>query len=359
MKKHIKQVSLLIFSVVPLVAGAFTTMIVGFASSYAIVTIKYYFADGETSAHDPYVAVFAKGSTMDVTVNNPIIQGYRAYDSLEEDAHQVPVTVLSGTIDADREISVYYKPDKVPYRVKYYLQNIYDDEYTETLSLPQEYYNKEGYTGTFPDELDDFDNDPHFNGFTKLYHVPDFIAADGSTEFEIYFNRNYYLIDFDLDGGFGVESIYAKYNSTFTIAVPEKEGYVFKGWALCNHDGDFIDENGNVISAEEAAAASKQFTSGIVPDKDLYYKAIWTAARVNYSVVYMFETLDEYNAVETKDGKNYSVAGAKDTSFAVSLMKETPSERSISTTNPMKLLWLRLSATTRARIHSVPKRAEP
>ena len=224
MKKRIRPTALLIMTLVLLIAGAMVTMIVGYASDYYTYTFYYQYEDG-TSAHDPYIAVFAKDSEMDRTVKNPIIQGYQPYDSKTEDANLVTEVKLQGEITCNQTMTFYYKPEMVPFRVSYFLQNINDDDYTATLTLPDRYYQKADLTGTFPEDLDDFSDDPYFKGFTKLYHTPDFIAADGSTEFEIYFSRNYYLIDFLLDGGYGTESVYAKYNSNYNIAEPTKKGY--------------------------------------------------------------------------------------------------------------------------------------
>lgn len=86
MKKHIKPTALVILTLVMLIAGAMVTMIVGYASDYFTYTFYYQYEDG-TTAHDPYIAVFTKNSEMDLTVKNPIIQGYQPYDSMDENAN--------------------------------------------------------------------------------------------------------------------------------------------------------------------------------------------------------------------------------------------------------------------------------
>ena len=97
MKKRIRPTALLIMTLVLLIAGAMVTMIVGYASDYYTYTFYYQYEDG-TSAHDPYIAVFAKDSEMDRTVKNPIIQGYQPYDSKTEDANLVTEVKLQGEI---------------------------------------------------------------------------------------------------------------------------------------------------------------------------------------------------------------------------------------------------------------------
>ena len=162
------------------------------------------------------MAVLRGGEDLDVEVTNPVIPGYRPMDSPEPDANEVRTIDLKYTdIHESDTITVYYLPDKVHYKVRYFMQNIRDDLYTEDLSLSNDYYEKSGYTGTFPDELEHIE----FEGFTSLFHEPDAIAADGSTEFRLYYDRNYYLVSFDLgEGGYGVEPVYAKHGTNYTIS---------------------------------------------------------------------------------------------------------------------------------------------
>ena len=283
------------------------TMIVTYANNYHTVRVEYLFSNGE-KAHDPYVAVFPDGADVDITVTNPILPGYKAVDSLDGGAKAALTTKLDFAVAEDHTIEVYYIPDLVSYRVRYFKQNIRDDLYTEDLSLPAAYYDRTGLTGEYPTDLEDM----KFDGFTTLFHEPDFIAADGSTVFKIYYDRNYYLVDFELDGGYGVEPIYAKYGSTFNIPEPAREGYTFKGWVPADANGNFVDENGNKISDEQARAAADKFTSGTVPAKDVHYKAYWEAQLVDYSVVYLFETVDGTGMTNSENGKTYLVVGAQD-----------------------------------------------
>lgn len=170
------------------------------------------------------------------------------------------------------------------------------------LSLDVSYYEKEGYTGEKPTDLE-----VEFEGFTVLYHEPDFIAADGSTEFKIYYDRNYYLINFELDGGHGVEPVYGKYQSVYNIPEPTKKGYVFEGWVRANENGDFIDDNGNLLTDEQARAAARKFTSGTVPAHNEHYKAYWSAGKSLYSIIYWIENADdtEFTDVASEDMYTY------------------------------------------------------
>lgn len=307
MKKHVKQLMLVVFTAVLAAAGAAAAVIVGYADEspeYRTLRIDYLFADGKT-AHDSYIAVFEKGKSVVTDVTNPIIKGYSPVDSLGEGAQPAETSHIKCTLNENYRLKVYYVPETVPYSVRYFTQNIYDDDYSPVLNLDDRYYHKSGLTGTFPSELE---NVP-FEGFTKLYHKPDFIAADGSTEFELYYNRNYYLINFDLNGGHGVEPVYAKYESTFNIPEPAKKGYIFEGWVLADSDGKFVDESGNPLTDPQALvyAQKNKFTSGIVPDHNVNYKAYWSAGIAQYTVIYWIEDpdSDQYTDVATQTITQY------------------------------------------------------
>ncbi|MBR6617701.1 MAG: InlB B-repeat-containing protein [Oscillospiraceae bacterium] len=278
-KNRIKAIWMLLAAA--LVLAGFTARM-SFAETYHTISVEYRFSDG-THAYDPYKAVYADGSDIDVQITNPVIPGYKPVSSLEEGAPEVlKTTIRFENLSEDQTILVYYVPAQVNYRVRYYFQNIENDLYTEDLSLPPEYTDKSGVTGTYPAELEAIE----FEGFTTLFHEPDVIAADGSTVFQIYYDRNYVLMNFDLNGGYGVEPVYAKYGTAFNIAEPEKSGYVFKGWQ---------DKNGTVT----------KFTSGTVPAKDVTYTAVWEAVNTGFTVIYWTENAND-------DGYSYAGSESKD-----------------------------------------------
>ncbi|MBQ5398287.1 MAG: leucine-rich repeat protein [Ruminococcus sp.] len=249
------------------IVGICISAVITYADAYYTIRLEYKYSDGSI-AHDPYVAVFPENEEVNVTVSNPIIPGYKPMDSLDENAVESETTTLSFTLTENHTITVYYVPDLVHYKVRYFKQNIRDDLYTEDLSLSNDYYERTGYTGEYPTYLEEL----RFDGFTTLFHEPDFIAADGSTVFMVYYDRNYYLINFDLDGGYGVEPVYAKYGSLYTISEPHRLGYTFAGWHLADEQGHFIDNDGNIITQAQAETEAEKFTSGTVPDKNVTYK---------------------------------------------------------------------------------------
>lgn len=318
LKRSAIMVSLLVIAVL----GTVFATRVSFAEDFYSIKIEYKYSNG-TNAHDPYVAVLRGGESLDVEVTNPVIPGYKPMSSTDSTAQEVrTINLQYNDIHESDTVTVYYLPDMVHYKVRYFMQNIRDDLYTEDLSLSNDYYEKYGYTGTFPDELEHIE----FDGFTSLFHEPDAIAADGSTEFKLYYDRNYYLVSFDLgEGGYGVEPVYAKHGTNYTISEPKRMGYTFDGWVKSNENGDYLDENGEVMTDEAAIKdAAYPFIHGVVPIGNSYFKAVWEPVTSRYSIVYWAEnsnstlTKEELNEAKAQGNLNeiissyYSVVAAKD-----------------------------------------------
>ena len=140
LKRSAIMVSLLVIAVL----GTVFATRVSFAEDFYTIKIEYKYSGG-SNAHDPYVAVLRGGEDLDVEVTNPVIPGYRPMDSPEPDANEVRTIDLKYTdIHESDTITVYYLPDKVHYKVRYFMQNIRDDLYTEDLSLSNDYYEKSG-----------------------------------------------------------------------------------------------------------------------------------------------------------------------------------------------------------------------
>lgn len=298
MNKRIKTAIMFISVAIMLTVIICTTSLVIFADDYCTVTVEYLYSNGE-SAYESYVAIFHRNEDVDVTVRNPEIFGYTPKKSLEDGAEDETVTELKyNNISQDYRIKVYYVPHEVQYKVRYFFQNISDDLYTENLLLGDDFYIGHGLTGSRPDDF------KKFEGFTRLFYNQDAIVADGSTVFEVYYDRNYTLINFDLDGGYGVEPVYAKYGSIYTIAEPVKSGYVFSGWARTNENGEYINEGGETIDKTEAEESCKKFTTGTIPANDEYYKAVWKAENTDYTVVYNVQNADD-------DGYSYAYSVKK------------------------------------------------
>lgn len=177
------------------------------------VVINYVFEDNSKAAPE-WVGTIYKGSAFKKDVKSPEVVGYTPDRSV----------VSFDIAAADRNVTetVVYKPAVVNYTVKHYQQNVDNDNYvlveTET---------KTGLTNS----LISANLKKKYDGFKALNYNTDVkIAADGSTIVEIKYDRNYYMLSLNLDGGYGVEPIYARYGAAITLGTPTKAGYTFTGW---------------------------------------------------------------------------------------------------------------------------------
>ncbi len=179
------------------------------------VEIKYVFAsDQNKQAAHSWTAKVGRGSTLNVSVTSPTVLGYAPT------ADQATVTI-NETISDDKTIVVLYYASEVAVIVNHYRQNIDNDGYT--------LFETENGTGFTDDPVRD--RAQQYEGFIALpYDKDELVAADGTTSVEIYYDRNYYLLSLNLDGGYGVEPIYAKYGTPISLGEPTKAGYTFKGW---------------------------------------------------------------------------------------------------------------------------------
>lgn len=227
----------------------------GPAPSTYVITIKYQFVDG-TQAANPWTATVATGSTYTQDVASPVIVGYTP------DLDVVHVNASETTT-----YTVTYNPAEVNFTVKHYQQNVSDDKYTLV-----DTETKKGFTesavGAGLAKTD-------YTGFySLLYDTTTTIAADGSTVVEVYYDRYYYLINFNLDGGYGVEPIYARFGAPISVDTPTKPGYTFESWTPS--------------------------IPTVMPDHNTSYKASWKIGESGFTVVFWYENAND---------NGYSVAG--------------------------------------------------
>lgn len=223
--------------------------------TYSIV-IKYVFENDEQAAN-PWTATIAKGSSYAANIQSPTVVGYTA--------DQAVVNVNVTNIQKDEAYTVIYRPALVNFTVKHYLQNVDDDKYTLANTET-----KQGYTEAAVGDALENKTDYDGHGFTALlYDTTTKIAADGSTEVEIYYDRNYYLLGLDLDGGYGADPVYARYGAAIAIDDPVKAGYTFGGWTPAKPE--------------------------TMPASDMTLTAQWTAGQANYQVQYWLENANDDN----------------------------------------------------------------
>lgn len=229
------------------------------------IRINYVFEDGTTQAANPWTAKLAAGSSYSATVVSPAIVGYAP--------DQASVKVEVTNIDGDVKYTVTYKPSEVNYTVRHYVQNTVDDDYT----LMHTDMGK-AFTNVRVSTLGDLSKE--YEGcYSLLYDGDVRIAADGSTVIDIKYDRRYYLLNFDLGGGYGVEPIYARYGAPVSVGTPARAGYIFEGW-----DKDL---------PKTVPAHNDKFT------------ATWREDKAGFTVVFWYENADP----ETDGTYKYSVAG--------------------------------------------------
>ena len=259
-----------------------------------VVTINYLFQDG-TQAANPWTATVPKDETYAVDVKSPEVVGYKPAEGYE--------TVHVDTSEGVYNYTVYYYPAEVNFTVRHYQQNIGNDNYTLV--------DTETKTGTTKSPVGANLGENYDGFYALLYDTTTPIAADGSTEVEIYYDRYYYLMKFDLDGGYGVEPIYARYGAPISVAAPTKPGYTFNGWD---------------------PALPKT-----MPAEHTSFKANWTAATSGFTVVFWYENANDdgysvsgtYKPADVKPGtvqtsddyKNQSFTGRDDSHFTYNAAK--------------------------------------
>lgn len=178
------------------------------------VVINYVFKGGKQAAPS-WTATLAEGSNLKQTVTSPTVVGYKP--------DQATVDVTVNNITENMTYTVIYYPANVGFTVNHYLQNVADNNYTLNVS--------ERHDGFTESEVGDGLAKTTYTGFAALlYNTKAKVAADGSTVVEIYYDRNYYMMSFNLDGGYGVEPIYARYGASVKVENPTKPGYTFNGW---------------------------------------------------------------------------------------------------------------------------------
>ena len=242
------------------------------------VIINYVFENGKQAAPS-WTATLAEGSNLEQTVTSPTVVGY------EPDPATVNVTV--NNITENKNYTVTYYPANVGFTVNHYLQNVADNNYTLNVSERHDGFTEsevgDGLAETYP-------------GFAALlYNTKAKVAADGSTVVEIYYDRNYYMMSFNLDGGYGVEPIYARYGASVKVENPTKPGYTFNGW--------------------------EPTVPTTVPAENTTYKAKWKVDdSVNYRVQYWQENANDdgfsyESSVQKKAAPGTVITAANDKNY--------------------------------------------
>ncbi len=136
------------------------------------------------------------------------------------------------TITMTGDITLYaiWSTGMASYKVEHYLQDVTGDGYTKAASDTEE------RTGVIGDEVTAIAKD--YTGFTEntvceLRKASGIVDAGGTLELKLYYDRNTYEINFDLNGAEGntPDTQTVRYGGCLqTVEAPVKTGYTFKGW---------------------------------------------------------------------------------------------------------------------------------
>ncbi len=255
------------------------------------VIINYLNKEGTATVSDPYTSTVSPTTILTNTISFPKIVGYvpMVYDEatakwVRQDSYTFDGTPFTG----DFVLNVRYYPDAVDYKVNIYIQNAENDEYTLMTS-----YVRQELTGTVLDKIT-FNVDGYYQSKFSSNHAA--IAADGSTEFNLYYDRIYYLMKFDLDGGYGVQPIYARHGVKLDIPNPTKAGYTFVGWDQT--------EGAPAVSNELLNDGIANTMYAYMPIGNTAYKAVWKAVdNAKVTIVYWGENANDekYSYLESQE----------------------------------------------------------
>lgn len=192
------------------------------------VTVNYIYESNSSPVAQAAVLQVAEGETLTKEIAIPtqanytpkLADGTPSEIALDVDGGLLKFTGFKPT--GNVTVNVIYVAGNAKYTVNHYLQNLEDDKYTlkDTVEMTGSI---DAYTQAVAKK---------YEGFTAGEVARSPIAADGTTVVDIKYTRNYYMVQFDSNGGVnGPEPIYAKYDTTYNMPEgPTKTGYDFAGW---------------------------------------------------------------------------------------------------------------------------------
>lgn len=230
------------------------------------VTVNYVYKSNSAMVAQPYRAEIAKGAAFKKTIEVPYLFNY----SIPNDqavglgsgielaknsvSNKYSMNFNLSAVNEDITVTLYYVAGTAKYTVMHYYQNLEDgSQYTMDPKIVELEGDIDAYTQAVANNKKGF----------RCKGIPQTtIAADGTTKVEIYYDREYYTVVFDVNGGInGPEPIYAKYGTTFNVSdiqQPNRKGYVFEGW---------LDPDGNSIAGDVAIEGNVTYTAQWRPEK--------------------------------------------------------------------------------------------
>ena len=232
------------------------------------VTVNYVYESNQAMVAQPYTAQIMKGSAFKKTLEVPKLVNYsiptdlatglsdRIVLSRDEAAGVYSLAFDLSSVDEDITVNLYYKAGTAKYMVYHYFQNLEDDNYDDAPPTVVELQGDiDAYTQAVAESKPGF----HCKGVPQTT-----IAADGTTKVEIYYDRDYYTVTFDVNGGIdGPEPIFAKYGTIFeanTIKEPSRKGYVFLGWQPTLSDTETVTGNVTYVAQWQPEVGQADYT---------------------------------------------------------------------------------------------------
>ncbi len=227
------------------------------------ITVEFEYADG-TMAAPAFTAVVQKKESYTAAVPVPEKQGYEieipAADGITYDEGKRVLELSFDSVEEDKDIVVTYQGGTVTYTVKHMLQDLQDeDSYTEYTSET-----KTAELGTMSAAEAKL-----IPGFTSV--PPTNVNISSDTVIQVLYNRNYYTVSYNTDGGSYIPPVRYKYGARVEMPeAPTKIGYDFAGW----------DKELNEMPAENTTLTAQ-----------------WTPKQqASYRVIYWQEKVPEANA---------------------------------------------------------------
>lgn len=232
------------------------------------ITVNYVYESNQAMVAQPYTAQIKKGSAFRKTLEVPKLFNYSIPSDMaiglsdnivlskDETTDAYSLNFDLSSVDEDITVILYYKAGTAKYTVYHYYQNLEDDTYTDVQPKVVEL---EGDIDAYTQAVAENTPGYHCKGVPQTT-----IAADGTTKVEIYYDRDYYTVTFDVNGGVnGPEPIYAKYGTTFeakTIQEPSRKGYTFLGWQPILSDTVTIEGNATYVAQWQPEKGQADYT---------------------------------------------------------------------------------------------------
>ena len=232
------------------------------------ITVNYVYESNQAMVAQPYTAQIKKGSAFRKTLEVPKLFNYSIPSDMatglsdnivlskDETTGAYSLNFDLSSVDEDITVILYYKAGTAKYTVYHYYQNLENNDYTDVQPAVVEL---EGDIDAYTQAVAQNKPGYHCKGVPQTT-----IAADGTTKVEIYYDRDYYTVTFDVNGGVnGPEPIYAKYGTTFeakTIQEPSRKGYTFLGWQPILADTVTIEGNATYVAQWQPEKGQADYT---------------------------------------------------------------------------------------------------